>query len=217
MQDHVTGVVSNDGVRVRCTVVEKLYYCFCRMFGAFALCCSDFVEGYEHCAVDGSCVVEESAHDFLNSIDVGWWKSRGFVDRSGCLRYGAAVGGWNPIMRCMLRMCWIGVLEFVESSFVISRHGYVDDALCIIPFEGETHVSTRMYVAFLCLGTSWRWIKNKVSVPVGIVELGPKPWKSRPVSSVLDPAQCLPSLHRINSRKSAMVPVSGLMAVPWKA
>ena len=45
-----------------------------------------------------------------------------------------------PLVWWVLFLLWEGVLEFVEGSFDVARHGDVDYAVKVVPFEGQTKV-----------------------------------------------------------------------------
>jgi hypothetical protein len=46
-KNHVTGMVADAGVRVRCNVIEELMACFRISMGAVGLTCRDCAEGSE--------------------------------------------------------------------------------------------------------------------------------------------------------------------------
>ena len=79
-EGHISLSKENGGVRMRCSIVEKLGYflhggmCSFRLFG------SDGAEGGEHRAVDCSNIIEKLADDFLDSCDAVFVKG----NRRGC-------------------------------------------------------------------------------------------------------------------------------------
>ena len=69
-QDHISGVVSDDGVGVGGGVVEELMDFFpCVLCGGGLLCCEG-PKCSEHRQIGGACIVEENANDILDNFFV---------------------------------------------------------------------------------------------------------------------------------------------------
>ena len=65
-KDHIAGIEVDDGVGVRGYIVQNLVEVPHRGLGWGSLLCSEGPERREHCAVDGSPIVEEDAEDLLH-------------------------------------------------------------------------------------------------------------------------------------------------------
>ena len=59
-QDHIAGVVCDDGVRVRCDIVEELVEVLHFGFCWVGLMRGEGLERGEHREIDGACIVEEN-------------------------------------------------------------------------------------------------------------------------------------------------------------
>ena len=70
-QDHIDGVVCDDGVRVRCEIVEELVEVLRCGFCGDSLLCGEGPERREHREIDGACIVEENSYEFLDGFCVG--------------------------------------------------------------------------------------------------------------------------------------------------
>ena len=69
-QDHISGVVSDDGFGLSGGIVEELVdFYHCVLCGYGLLCCKG-PECSEHRQIDGACIVEENADDLLDFIFV---------------------------------------------------------------------------------------------------------------------------------------------------
>jgi hypothetical protein len=60
-------------------------------------------------------------------------------------------------------------------------------------------------------------MKNNVLAPSGMADLGPRPWKRRPISSPLTSSHWAPSEQELSSSYLAILPMSGLIAIPCQA
>ena len=70
-QDHIAGVGCDDGVRVRCNIVQELVEVLhCGLCGGGVLR-GEGPERGEHREIDGSCIVEGKSYDFLDERFVG--------------------------------------------------------------------------------------------------------------------------------------------------
>ena len=56
-EDHVAGSVSDDGIRMGCRVVKKLFHLLHGVFCRIGLLSSNGSQGSEHSEVDCTCVV----------------------------------------------------------------------------------------------------------------------------------------------------------------
>ena len=65
-EDHIAGIEGDDGVGVRGFIVSKLVDVPQCGLGWGSLFCTKGTERREHCAVDGSPIVEEYAEDLLH-------------------------------------------------------------------------------------------------------------------------------------------------------
>lgn len=84
---HVAGMEPEDGVRMSGTVVEEVRDGLGCSLSAFGLGRGNGAEGNEHGGVNGTCVVKESANNFLNAGD-----SRG-GKRGRSVRWGSKLSG----------------------------------------------------------------------------------------------------------------------------
>lgn len=73
VQGHVTGVVSNDGIRVCTAIVEEMGDSIHGGLGAVGLSGREGAEGDEEGVVDGSGVEEEGADDLLEEVNASGW------------------------------------------------------------------------------------------------------------------------------------------------
>ena len=70
-QNHIAGVVCDDGVRVSCDIVEELVdIIHCGLCGCGLLHGEGPKRG-EYREIDGACIVKENSYDFLNDFFVG--------------------------------------------------------------------------------------------------------------------------------------------------
>ena len=65
-EDHVAGGVSEDSVRICCTIVQKLDDILHGGFGAFRLICRDGANGNQHRRIYSTCIEEQRADDLLD-------------------------------------------------------------------------------------------------------------------------------------------------------
>ena len=73
-QDHIAGVVCDNGVRVCCDIVEEFVEVLhCGLCGG-GLLHGKGPERGEHREIDGACIVEENSYDFLDEFFVGLGK-----------------------------------------------------------------------------------------------------------------------------------------------
>eukprot|EP00978_Attheya_sp_CCMP212_P035590 scaffold155660_cov58-Attheya_sp.AAC.2 len=93
-------------------------------------------QGDEHEGVNHhSAIVEESAHNFLDSSD-GWGvKIFSGVDGNCELLFGSI--GWRDpsMLGSMLGLGWIGMLKAVQGAGDVSWEGHVDVSLGVVPLE----------------------------------------------------------------------------------
>ncbi len=118
--NHVTGMVADAGVGMRCDVIEELMACFCDSLGSVGLPCRDCIEGSEEGGVDCSFIVEEHSDDVLDPFDLFWREGRRFVFVHR-LNFRAVLDGCCFIGG-MLGYRWMGVLIFCECISYVSRH-----------------------------------------------------------------------------------------------
>ncbi len=119
---HVASRVADDRVGVSGGVVEEVNDGSGGGGGGFGLRAGDCVERDQHGGVDGAGIVEKSADNLLDAVDVsGGKKSRdtGFV---GILDF-RLVDWASPSMWCVLCTGRSGMLKFVERLGNISGHG----------------------------------------------------------------------------------------------
>ena len=94
-EDHVSGVICDDGIQMSgCIVKELVDLCHC-VFGRILLLSGDGAKGWEHGCIDGYSVIEESASEFLNKFFVGLAEER------------TCVGVFDIL--CLCSVCWFYV------------------------------------------------------------------------------------------------------------
>ncbi len=84
-KDHVVRVVGDNCVGMSGGVVKKLQYLGHCVLGRVRLLCSQGSKCCKHSAVDASCIVEESANDFLDEFLAFFGKSERSVKALGIL------------------------------------------------------------------------------------------------------------------------------------
>jgi len=89
--------------------------------------------------VDSACVVQEDANDFLNATASGRVKLSSGVRIRDILNFGAVVR-LGPGMGGMLWAHWVGMVELLQGTFNVPRHGHINCALVVIPGERKAAV-----------------------------------------------------------------------------
>jgi hypothetical protein len=134
-------MVAEDGIRVGGTIVEKVRDGKGSGGGAFGLGGGNGTESDQHGGVNGAGIVEESADDFLDAMEVRGWERSGGVGRWGELD-GDAIAGRDPGVGRVLGTGRKGVLEAFEGLLHIAGHGAVTGARVVIPVKAEAKVES---------------------------------------------------------------------------
>jgi hypothetical protein len=69
VENHVTGLVADTGIRISGSIVEEANKGLDSFFGAMRLRGSERPKGYKHCSIDRPRIVEERANNLLESRD----------------------------------------------------------------------------------------------------------------------------------------------------
>ena len=99
----------------------------------------DGADGGQHGVVDGSSIIEESAQNFLDTGGFRCIEHRSVVMR-GVLLSGPIVRR-SPLVGGMFRSFWFRMLQAMEGTFNVARHGNVYRAIGVVPFEGEAYIA----------------------------------------------------------------------------
>jgi hypothetical protein len=86
------------------------------------------------CRINCSCVLEEHSNYLLNAIDSVLVEKIRVIVR-GYELLSLAVGGFCPVVRCMLGAIWRWMLKFVESLGHVIWHRQVDSAIFVVPVQ----------------------------------------------------------------------------------
>jgi len=119
---------------MRGKVVEESSNLFCCVFCRFCLFTRDGIYSNHGCRIDCSCVIEKCSNNLLNAIDsVLVERIRDIVRGYELLLL--AVGGFCPVVRCMLGAIWRWMLKFVESFGHVIWHRQIDNAIFVVPVQ----------------------------------------------------------------------------------
>jgi hypothetical protein len=99
-EDHVAGVITDDGVGVRGKIIEKHLAGFCSFLGWSGLAVRDLVECNDDGLVYCPAIIQEDARDLLDAFDAEFVKER--CDVVVGKLYFLTVDGSGPEMRRML-------------------------------------------------------------------------------------------------------------------
>jgi len=124
---------------MRGKVVQKASNLFCCVFRRFCLFTGDGVYSDHGCRNDCSCVIEERSNYLLNAIDSVLVKKIRVIVRGYELLL-LAVGGFGPVVRCMLGAIWRWMLKFVESLGHVIWHRQVESAIFVVPVQLDAQV-----------------------------------------------------------------------------
>ena len=99
-----------------------------------SLLCSEIPERREHCAVNGSPIVEEDAEDFLREFLVGGdeWRVCVFLFSVLCF---LAVFWFDVWARLVLWEEGDRMVKFYQCLLDVFQHGEVDFLLVVVPIE----------------------------------------------------------------------------------
>jgi hypothetical protein len=89
---HVTGMIVKNSIGVSGTIIEELGDSLGSGFHALRLSKCNGAKGNEHGGVNGMCIVEEGANNFLDLGQVSMWEAGSSVGRRSEL-------GWSTIVR----------------------------------------------------------------------------------------------------------------------
>ena len=134
VEAHVTGMVTNGGIRVRGSVVEQVDCGFGGGFGALGLSGGEAAKGDKHGVVNGTGIVEENAHNLADPGGCGGVQ-RGRGVRSGHLDFGSILG--KHMFVGAIGGGWISVAKTFKGSGNIAGHGEFDRALGVVPVKVE--------------------------------------------------------------------------------
>ena len=135
-EDHVTGVKAGDGIWMGAAVIQQLGDGCVGDVGGFGLLGGDGVHWHEQGVVNGPGVTQEGSHNFLDAEDAAGVQGRRGV---GCqsLVVSDTKLGRIALVWGMLRANWWRVFEAAEDVRDASRHGQVDCAIFVVPFDGD--------------------------------------------------------------------------------
>jgi len=119
---------------MRGKVVQEASNLFCCVFRCFCLFTGDGVYSDHGCRINCSCVLEEHSNYLLNAIDSVLVEKIRVIVR-GYELLSLAVGGFCPVVRCMLGAIWRWMLKFVESLGHVIWHRQVDSAIFVVPVQ----------------------------------------------------------------------------------
>jgi len=120
-------------------VVQEASNLFCCVSRCFCLFTGDGVYSDHGCRINSSCVIEESSNNLLNAFDsvlVG--RIRVIVRGYELLLL--AVGGFCPVVRCMLGAIWRWMLKFGESFGHVISHRQINSAIFVVPVQCDAQV-----------------------------------------------------------------------------
>ena len=78
---HVTGMVSDDGIRISGSVIEELSECFGSCLGGMGLGGGKGSKSNQHGGINSSGIIEESANALSEVVVVIWGKWGRFISR----------------------------------------------------------------------------------------------------------------------------------------
>ncbi len=133
-QDHVTGMVANDGIWMCGTIVKEVHEGLHEGLGAVGLFGGQGAKGNEHGRVHSMGIVEEDTNDFLDTFSVSSIKRGGVVRFRGVLDF-HTISGALPGMGGMFWVHGMGMAKMEEGMFNIAWHGDVNMPLIIVPFQ----------------------------------------------------------------------------------
>ena len=136
---HVACLVLDHCIRVCGAIVQQLGDGLGSGFGSLGLSGCESAECNQYGRVDGACVIQEGANNFLEAGDAGRVQ-RGRVIRWGWQLSGSSIVGGGPCMRGMLSSGAGSVLEFCKGFLDVAGHRIVDSAGFVIPLESEATV-----------------------------------------------------------------------------
>jgi len=124
---------------MRGKVVQEASNLFCCVFRRFCLFTGDGVYSDHGCRIDCSCVIEERSNYLLNAIDSVLVERIRVIVR-GYELLSLAVGGYCPVVRCMLGAIWRWMLKVVESFGHVIWHRQIDCAIFVVPVQLDAQV-----------------------------------------------------------------------------
>ena len=133
-EEHVAGGVADYGIGMGGAIVEQLgefLHCCCCCLGLFG---GEFADRCKKRGVDGASVEKKSSENFKNARSVGGIERRGIIGNSCELGFGAVVGSLPRVWR-VFGFAGGLVLETMQCTIDVSRHGYVACARIVVPLE----------------------------------------------------------------------------------
>jgi len=112
------------------------FYC---VFRRFCLFTGDGVYSDHGCRINCSCVIQERSNYLLNAIDFVLVERIRVIVR-GYVLLSLAVGGFCPVVGCMLGSIWRWTLKFVESFGHVIWHRQIYSAIFVVPVQSDTQV-----------------------------------------------------------------------------
>ncbi len=139
IEDHVGSVNLDRGIGVCCQIIKQLLcfgYCVLRQIRLFARYCAECLEYGE---VDSAGIVQDAPNDPLDVFDVCVTEGGRHVGREGTLGFAAKLVRMGSV-GTKLRLWQGGMLVFLQLFDDVARHGNVEGACVIIPFEAYAAV-----------------------------------------------------------------------------
>ena len=133
-QDHVAGMIANDGIRMCGTIVKQVCKCLHGGLGAVGLLGGQGAKGNKHGRVHSMGVVEQDTNDFLDMFAASSIKHGGVVRFRGELDF-CTINGALPCIGGMFWVQGMGMVKSEEGTFNAAQHGDVDMALVIVPVQ----------------------------------------------------------------------------------
>ena len=124
---------------MRGEVIQEASNLFWCVFCCFCLFSRDGVDSDHGCRINCSCIIEESSDYLLDAIDSVLVERIRVIVRGYELLL-LAVGGFCPVVRCMLGAIWRWMLKFVESFGHVIWHRQIDSAFFLVRFEIDAQV-----------------------------------------------------------------------------